>query len=314
MAFRFLLITGEVYEFKGFNGYSRLLDSGSNLYQVPDTFTLEDIETAQKEFNKYVGLKEALEDIVKNRKLWSKEELVEFCKYNLDSPVLEWLEVKETPEEKELREFIMLDSEEYYEYSEEEDEKVKKLKTDSIILNYIIPDKLESSFIFACKNGFTKVAKWLYMVHNPLDFNTTISDIPLLRLSFYLACSNGYLELAQWIYEISKPFEILIPGYLRPERIITKYELKQSMSFSCIKGQLGVVQWLYSLIQPIEQHVLQLLFDDSIENLHLELAQWIYSICDFKLTCRACHIYSEACERGQLELAEWVKSNFCILI
>jgi len=131
-----------------------------------------------------VVFKEDLEDIITKRKLWSKEELRELSKYDFDNPVLEWLMIKNTREEKKIKEKqIPLRSFE--------------IKYDNIILYCLsentrefIPDKC----MWACRRGHLKVAKWCYLVGLKLDFDDEI----FIRE----ACYNGHLEVAQWLWSL----------------------------------------------------------------------------------------------------------------
>jgi len=87
---KFRLQDGHIFEFK-YSKYSEFIDNlepePGIIIDVLEPFTLEDFETAQIEYNKYVVFKEALEDIITTRKLWFKEELRELVKYDLNNPV-----------------------------------------------------------------------------------------------------------------------------------------------------------------------------------------------------------------------------------
>ncbi len=157
MDLKFRLYNGVIFDFK-YSKYSEFIDNlepePGVIIDVLEPFTLEDFETAQIEYNKYVFFKVSLEDIITMRKLWSKEELKELSKYDLDNPVLEWLMIRETREDKEIKEKLSLDSFEIY-----------QIKSDSIILYNLIKKsylKNQDKFINACREGHLEVAQWLW--------------------------------------------------------------------------------------------------------------------------------------------------------
>ena len=181
---KFRLQDGHIYDFE----YSKYSDFIDNLEPEPgviidvlEPFTLEDFETAQIEYNKYVFFKESLEDIITMRKLWSKEELKELSKYDLNNLVLEWLMIRETREDKEIKEKLSLDS--FH---------IREIKSDNIILYYIVDETNQIKFKWACYNGHLKSAQWLY----------SIGYVNIHSGAFFWACIFGHLKVAQWLWSL----------------------------------------------------------------------------------------------------------------
>jgi len=249
---KFRLTDNNIFEFK-YSKYSEFIDNlepePSVIIDVLEPFTLEDFETAYREYNKYVAFKEALEDIITIRKLWSKTELKELVKYDLNNPVLEWLMIRETRDDKEIKEKLSLDSFEIF-----------QIKSDSIILYYLVNKTNEYKFINACQKGHLEVAQWLYSLGG---VNIHIDD----EYAFSWTCRMGHLEMAQWLYTLGG---VNIHIYNEcPFR------------WACEKGHLEVAQWLYSL-GGLNIHIdNEYAFRWACGNGHLETAQWLWSLGGF---------------------------------
>ena len=279
MDLKFRLQNGHIYDFE----YSKYSDFIDNLEPEPgviidvlEPFTLEDFETAQIEYNKYVVYKEALEDIITKRKLWSKEELRELSKYDLDNPVLEWLMIKNTREEKKIKEKLSLES-----------FQIKNLDSDNIILYYLINKTNEYKFSWACKKVHLEVAQWLYSLGD-VNIHIQYED------AFRWACSNGHLEVAQWLYSLG---EVNI-------HIMDEYAFKMA----CLNGHLEVAQWLYSL-GGVNIHINnELAFRLACYMGHLEVAQWLYSIGDVNIHIKNEDAFRYTCYNGHLEVVQWIFS------
>ena len=215
---KFRLQNGHIYDFE-YSKYSEFIDNlepeSGVIIDVLEPFTLEDFETAQIEYNKYVIFKEALEDIIKNKKLWSKEELKEFSKYDLENPVLEWLMIKETRKDKEIKEKLSLDS-----------LKIDQVDKDIIILYYLVDKTNQNKFCWACEKGHLKVAQWLYSLGG---VNIHSED----EKAFRVACKNGHLEVAQLLYSLGG-----VNIHIMDE---------SAFRLACKEGHLEIALWLYSL-------------------------------------------------------------------
>jgi len=262
---KFRLTDNNIFEFK-YSKYSEFIDNlepePGVIIDVLEPFTLEHFETAQNEYNKYIVFKEALEDIITTRKLWSKKELMELSKYDLNNPVLEWLMIMETREDKEIKEKSL---------SKIIDIFFDSIKFDSIIQYYIIDFNNQTKFNWACKNGHLKAAQWLYLNSQSIPTSAFyVYEIDKININYFYdlpfkrACENGHLEVAQWIYSIGIvefPF-------------IFEYVFR----LACENGHLEVAQWLYSLRNDKVNIRFEYLFGIVCEKGYLEVAQWLYSL------------------------------------
>jgi len=249
---KFRLTDNNIFEFK-YSKYSEFIDNlepePGIIIDVLEPFTLEDFETAQIEYNKYVVFKEALEDIITIRKLWSKEELREFSKYDLNNPVLEWLMIRDNREDKEIKEILSLDSLE-----------LKNIDKDNIILYYLVNNTNKEKFGWVCKEGHLEVAQWLYTLG---DVNIYSND----EYPFRTACFYGHLEVAQWLYTLGD-----VNIHLHNEC---------AFRWACQNGHLEVAQWLYSLGDVDINIDNGFAFGWACFYGHLEVAQWLWSLGGF---------------------------------
>jgi hypothetical protein len=219
MNIAFILRDGTHYVFKNYKGFSELLEAlepnPDEPLEILEHFTLEEFETAQIEYNKYVVFKDALEDIITTRKLWSKEELKELSKYDLNNPVLEWLMIRDTREDKEIKEILSL-----YSFN------INEIKSDNKILYYLVYETNQDKFNYACFYGHLEVAQWLY----------SFGDVNIhgrYEYAFRWACREGHLEVTQWLYSLGG----------------VDIHVYEDICFSCAcsYGHLEVAQWLWSL-------------------------------------------------------------------
>jgi len=249
---KFRLTDNNIFDFEYFK-YSEYIDNlepePGVIIDVLEPFTLEDFETAQIEYNKYVVFKEALEDIITSEALWSKEDLIEFSKYDLNNPVLEWLMIRETKDDKEIKEKLSLESLE-----------LKDINKDNIILYSIINKSNQDKFIWVCERGYLKVAQWLYSLGG-VDIH--IYD----EHPFGLACWNGHLEVARWLYSLGD-----VNIHINDE---------EAFICTCRNGHLEVAQWLYSL-GNVNIHIYNgMALKLASKEFHLEVAQWLWSLGGF---------------------------------
>jgi len=249
---KFRLTDNNIFEFK-YSKYSEFIDNlepePEVIIDVLEPFTLEEFETAQIEYNKYVVFKEALEDIIKNKNLWSKEELKELSKYELNNPVLEWLMIMETRDEKEIKEKLSLVS-----------FKLSEIKSDNIILYYFVDKTNQDKFNWACEKGHLEVAQWLYSLG---DVNIHIFN----EYPFRWACQKGHLEVAQWLYSLGD-----VNIHINDE---------EAFICTCRNGHLEVAQWLYSL-GNVNIHIYNgMALKLASKEFHLEVAQWLWSLGGF---------------------------------
>jgi hypothetical protein len=280
MNIEFILRDGTHYVFKNYKGFSELLEAlepnPDELLEILEYFTLEEFEIAHHEYHKYLVFNEALEDIITKGKLWSKEELKEFSKYDLDNPVLEWLMIKETREEKEIKEKLSLDS-----------FGVKDLDSDNIILYCLVNKPNQDKFNNACKMGHLKVAQWLYSLGG---VNIHINN----ENAFRWACKWVQLEVAQWLYSLGG-----VNIHIMDE---------DAFRWACLRGYLNIAQWLYSL-GDVNIHI----NDEEAFRLacikgHLEVVQWLYSLGDVDIHTRDDGAFKKACSYGKLKVAQWLWS------
>jgi ankyrin repeat protein len=295
---KFRLQDGHLYEFK-YSKYSDFIDNlepeSGVIIDVLEPFTLEDFETAQIEYNKYVVFKEALEDIIKNKKLWFRRELKEFSKYDLDNPVLEWLMIRDNREDKEIKKIL------YYNYDDLDylsfNEELKIKKMDSIILYYLLNGNKQRKFNLACKNGHLKVAQWLY-TYNGIYEGDKINIHHYFETPFISACENGHLEVAQWLFSLGE----------KEEKIKIHIDEDRAFTWACANGHLEVAQWLYSL-GGVNIHARN---DDafcwSCKKGHLEVSQWLYSLGGVNIHSADDFAFKWACYNSHLEVAQWLWS------
>jgi len=319
---KFRLTDNNIFEFK-YSKYSEFIDNlepePEVIIDVLEPFTLEDFETAYLEYNKYVVFKNALKDIITIRKLWSKEELKEMLKYDLNNPVLEWLMIRETRDDKEIKETLSLDSLE-----------LKNIDKDDIILYYLVNKTNQIKFKCACFKNHLKMAQWLYSLEDTEKINIHLNN----EEAFKLTCQYGHLEMAQWLYSLGDTEKINIYnnneeafkltcrfGHLEiaqwlyslkdTEKINIHHDNENAFKLSCKYGHLKMAQWLYSLEDSekininIDKHYP---FYISLNQGHLEVAQWLYSLEEFDKINHINQVFIVICKNGKLKMAQWIYS------
>jgi len=265
MDLKFRLQNGEIYIFKNYTKYSRLIDeldlNPDIIIDTLEPFTIEDFETAHLEYHKYVCFRNTIDDIISKKEIvdiFSKkkfDELIsekEISKFNLNYPIFEWLMISETKEDKDIKDFLSFDEINYC-----------NIKSDNIFLYYIIYNKTnQEKFNQACWSGHINSAQWLY----------TLGDVDINRLPDYVfitACENGHIKLIQWLYTHGiKPFD---------KENINDYVLFRNV---CGRGHLQLAQWIYSLYDEEHYIGIEIAFFSACDNNYLDVAQWLYSLDD----------------------------------
>ena len=261
---KFRLQNGHIYDFE-YSKYSEFIDNlepeSGVIIDVLEPFTFEDFKTAQIEYYKYLVFKEALEDNITTRKLWSKEKLKEFSKYELNNPVLEWLMIRDNREDKEIKEILSLESFELH-----------QVDKDIIILYYLVDRTNQDKFIWACKKGHFEVAQWIYLIcqipgQSSGEFFGGINIQTRDDYVFRWTCVRGHIEVAQWLYSLGG-----VNIHVCDE---------EAFRLACLRGHLEVAQWLYSLggIDIYTQN--EYAFKYACSYGRLEVAKWLWSLGGF---------------------------------
>jgi len=107
---KFRLQDGHIFDFE-YTKYSDFIDNlepePGIIIDVLEPFTLEDFEISRVKYQKYSVYREYLDYIETHPKSYSLEKLIELSKYDLNNPVLEWLMIRETSEDKEIKKVIL---------------------------------------------------------------------------------------------------------------------------------------------------------------------------------------------------------------
>ena len=104
----------------------------------------------------------------------------------------------------------------------------------------------QSLFFTTCKNGYLKLAQWLYWL-NPSMPNMTET------YTFCVVCEKGHLALAQWILSV------------RPN--VQKSMPQNAFRQACRQGHLHVAEWLQTL-QPFLYKITLERFDNQTNISH----------------------------------------------
>ena len=118
---------------------------------------------------------------------------------------------------------------------------------------------IENHFVYACKNGYLHVAKWI-LEYKPITYNY----IHYTEL-FQDVCYNGHIEILQWLLLINPNIKI--------------WENNECAFYkSCQKGHLHIVKWLLSIRPSIDIYrENDRAFKITCYNGHVELALWFCS-------------------------------------
>jgi len=346
---QFNLLDKSTYNFNYF-GYSEYIDilETTDPIEILDPFTIEDLEKAYQEYLKFVNFKHALSDNKKKIKLWSKEELEELIKYNLENQFLKFLVINETLEEKRIKwklltdntfltgEDLNLDIIDFY--INDTNGLLEKMNLACLTNNINVSKWLYSQLlenlslttntfnkIFAdiiCKNGYLEMAKWLYSTGSVTNIHY------LHENAFYNACSNNHLELAKWIYSLETIDINIINDYIfrnvckKQHLNILKwlYSLKpinihsendEAFITSCLNGNLEIAQWLYSLDYINIHENEELIFRRCCFYGRLEIVQWLISLGDLNVSIKENMAFSNSCYSGNLDLCKYLYSLGC---
>lgn len=281
MNLKFKLLNGEIFEFNEYNGYSEFIDNlepkENEIINVLESFITEDFEIAYIEYKKYVGFKDAIKQIINNGNVIKKEDFIELSRYELKNPILDWLMINDTTEEKEIKEMASLDS-----------LKLKDIEKDNILFYYLFNTNDMDKFRLSCRKGHIKVAKWLYNFDNEKRIDIHKDN----DMSFSNACLEGHLDIAKWLYSLGG-----VNIHLKSEYIF---------KWSCGLGRLEVAKWLYSH-GGINIHIdSEYAFWAACGRGHLEVARWLYSLGDINIHNNPKPTFEFVCENGHLEVAQWL--------
>lgn len=180
-----------------------------------------------------------------------------------------------------------------------------------------------SAFIYACTEGNTEIAYWLFSLHPKVTEFTNIMTYTLVR-----STSEGQIEIVQWILSIKRFFyktlwhafhtsckngKLTCAKYIlefyNKQNIIRRLPTENSIN-SCCSGNLETLIWLHNqnpCFDLGENNFANFII--SCKNETPEVAQWLYSKVDnIDLTVDDHAAFRYACEYGRRETAIWLKS------
>jgi hypothetical protein len=317
MDLKFKLIDNQIFDFRGYTKYSEYIENLERepevIINVLEPFTIEQFETAHLEYQKYVVFKEVIEDIKSNRKLWSKEELIEFSKYNLNNSILEWLKISETTEDKEIKDFIE-DIQEVLEFISLKNMEILK---DNIILYYLLNDVNQLKFNFACNKNHLQVAQWFY-THFKQDFTSKDEIKAIDEIKEGDEIKEEIINKddeddndSDYSYLVDDNDDDLIS---LGDRIDIHFRNDKIFLNCSYYGSLDVMKWLYEISQEtggINIHMMDdLPFSDACEEGHFEMARWLYDISKsstlININSNNYRAFRMSCISGKLEIAQWL--------
>jgi hypothetical protein len=302
---KFRLTTGDIFEFNyyGYSQYIEALEPEEDIIiDLFEPFTKEDFETAIPDYLKYVEFRKLIHLIETNYKLWQNldhslflSKLTDLPSFNLDFPVLEWLIIKLSKEEK----YFLKQIDDYTNKNKflYESDKIP-YDMDSIFLYFIDSSTFNYKFKNACLKSHFKVMDFLYQSGK---VNLHFHD----DMFFTLSCSiNNYFSM-RWLY------------YKSEGKINIHLDNQYIIKTACCIGNLEMVKWLFSL-EPIESFDLNNISNNSFEMAcssgNLELVEYLYTQINPKLDVHRKEYlaFRIAIERKQLNIAQWILSNFPI--
>lgn len=126
--------------------------------------------------------------------------------------------------------------------------------------------------------------------YNCLDLLIWLNSDKTLKKKHVLfreACNNGYLKIAKWVYSLEH---------------IDIYD-DVNLFLMCEKGHINILQWIYILVKKYVLDNSKFLFRSACEYDRIELADWIYSLCDFQHNC---DIFNNSCINGRLKTSKYL--------
>lgn len=134
--------------------------------------------------------------------------------------------------------------------------------------------------------------------------NETIDEITQQK-GFILACANGHLNIVKLVYNHGI---IKINPDKDPFGLDNNVLKKNVLELCCSYGRLEVAQWLYS-IENYKKNILTSIFIiSSCIGGKLSIAQWLYSIIREEPFFTLEFIFVQSCIYGNFELVQWIFS------
>jgi hypothetical protein len=324
----FRLTNGEIYNFENYTKFSELIDNLEPDPSIPidvlDPFTIDDFKKAHFNYLGYCDFKNALNDIKLKTKLWEFEEIKELSgKYtDLNNPVLEWLMVKETNEEKILREKIknnyyplnmreieaeyriILDCNQFFDYYFLDCERPSYDKRDYGEYDY----KFYNALRVASWHGNLEIVKWFIGLGfvNKRDLGDVFVD----------SCLHNRLENAKWFYD-NLPFDSIDFQCIKPETVISSEDdcpnlINYILSNCSSWHNLDILKWMYSLerFKFIFEERINIYVSNSIYKDLGETTEWLISLPEFDkdkfIEERFDNLFLQYIRNDKVEVLQWL--------
>ena len=143
----------------------------------------------------------------------------------------------------------------------------------------------DEAFKICCTKGSLKVAKWLYKIGGPINY-----DIP-----FELALINKHFDIAGWIYDIRHEDEEII---VRHNKVLINIIMETGDLFTC--------QWLNSL-ENFDIDTQNFAFIVSCEYGYISIAEWLFSLGNISIYSKN-EAFIQCCFYGYFNIAKWIYS------
>jgi len=324
MKIQFQLVNGEIYTFENYSNYSELIENLEPDLNIPieilEPFTIEEFKIANLNYISYISFKNAILDIKSKRKLWNLEELTDLSsKYDLDNPVLNWLMVKETYEEKKLKENIKksyyplkinefnkldLEVDNFFDYYFIDCEKPDYIKRDFGIYNYNYYNGLRLS----CCYANLEIVKWFLSLEfvNRKDLGEIFID----------SCIYNRVNRAKWFYE-NLPFDNIDYKCIHHGSLLSKEEdleqfINYILSICCSWHSFDTLKWLYSIDEfynILKKNVNKLLINTLNKSIG-EISDWFITLPEFNknnfIETSFNKIFTELIYSNNLDTLEWL--------